>query len=70
MLTYFDVDVQIPHYIGLSRTDLKGKAVVLFDDEGHALCDGLTWIRRGRPCPNGGLLFRALLLGIPKAFVN
>ena len=31
----------IPHFIGLSRTDLKGKAVVLYDDNGHALCEGL-----------------------------
>ena len=42
MLTYFDFGFQISYYIGLSRTDLKGKAVVVFDDKGHALCDGLV----------------------------
>ena len=41
MLTYFDFAFQIPDYIGLSRTELKGKAVVLFDDEGQCF---VRWI--------------------------
>ena len=42
VLTNFYFYVLIPNYIALSRTDLKGKTVALFDDEGHALCDGLV----------------------------
>ena len=42
VLTNFYFYFQIPNYIGLSRTELKGRTVVLIDDEGHALCDGLV----------------------------
>ena len=56
MLTTLDIDVQIPHYIGLSRTELKGKAVVLFDDEGHALCDGLICNTNPLDCVDNSIL--------------
>ena len=41
LLTFFDVDVQIPHHIGLSRKDLKGMVVDFFDDDDCAFYDGL-----------------------------
>ena len=56
MLIYFDINVQIPHYIGLSRTELKGKAVMLFDDEGHALCDGLICNTNPLDCVDNSIL--------------
>ena len=56
MLTYFDIDVQISHYIGMSRTELKGKAIVLFDYEGHALCDGLNCNTNPLDCVDNSIL--------------
>ena len=52
----FYFHVQNPYYIGLSRMDLKGKAVVLFDDEGHALCDGLVCNTNPLDCVDNRIL--------------
>ena len=56
VLTNFYFYVEILDYIGLSRTDLKGKAVVLFDDEGHVLCNGLVCNTKSLDCVDNRIL--------------
>ena len=48
--------MQIPLCMGLSRKALKGKAVVLFDDEDHALCDGLICNTNPVDCVDNNIL--------------